>query len=123
MSADAKHTIRPGTPCLTIQEPGTPFKRSYCAQCFAHAEAVCQRTASHTRCPLSKGIPVQTNQTPDKPRALGETLVEKNRAIAKRQMIVKEEIMLTHDDQPTSSNNTTLEQTPERLRKVANFRQ
>jgi hypothetical protein len=69
------------------------------------------------------GIPVQTNQTPDKPRTLGETLVEKNRAIAKRQMIVKEEIMLTHDDQPTSSNNTTLEQTPERLRKVANFRQ
>lgn len=121
---DAKHTIRPGSPCLTIQEPGTPFKRSYCAECALPMLKLCAadlRTIRDALYPM--GVPVQVSQPSKEPRTLGEALVQKNRATARRQMIVREEITQTQPEQPTTGSELLPEQTPERLRKAANFRQ
>lgn len=77
---DANHTIRPGSRCLTIQEPGTPFKRSYCAECALPILKQCAMDLRSIRDALyPNGVPVQ--HSPIKAAAtLGETLVEKNKA-------------------------------------------
>lgn len=76
---DANHTIRPGSRCLTIQEPGTPFKRSYCSECALPILKQCAMDLRSIRDALyPHGIPVQ--QAPVKaPTTIGEALVEKNK--------------------------------------------
>lgn len=84
---DQDHTIRTGTRCLTIHEPGTPFKRSYCAECALPILKLCAmdlRTIRDGLYPM--GIPINSDN-PDKqsqiaqPQSatLGEALVAKNR--------------------------------------------
>lgn len=77
---DANHTIKPGSRCLTIQEPGTPFKRSYCSECALPILKQCAMDLRSIRDALyPHGIPVQ--HVPVKvPTTLGEALVEKNKS-------------------------------------------
>jgi len=74
---DASHTIRPGNRCLTIQDDGTPFKRSYCAECALPILKLCASELRQIRDGLyPHGIPIAR---PAAEPTVGEALVAKNR--------------------------------------------
>ncbi len=74
---DAKHTIRPGKPCLTIQDEGTPFKRSYCAECALPILKLCASELRQIRDAL---YPQGIAAAPEIPeQSVGQALVAKNR--------------------------------------------
>lgn len=80
---DASHTIRPGNRCLTIQDDGTPFKRSYCAECALPILKLCATELRGIRDGLyPHGLPIAR---PVAEPTVGEALVAKNRRSRKKQ--------------------------------------
>jgi hypothetical protein len=75
---DRSHVIRPGHRCLTIQEEGTPFKRSYCAECALPILVLCAANLREIRDGLyPDGLP--NKRTEPHEETVGEALVAKNR--------------------------------------------
>ena len=73
---DGSHTIRPGMPCLTIHDEGTPFKRNYCDQCALPILKQCASDLRDIRDALyPEGIP---KPVPAKEAGIGDALVAKN---------------------------------------------
>lgn len=78
---DRTHTIHPGNRCLTIQDEGTPYKRSYCSECALPILKLCAMNLREIRDGLyPQGLPVPV-QEPEE--AIGKALVEKNRKTRK----------------------------------------
>jgi len=74
---DASHTIKPGKYCLVIQDDGTPFKRSYCAECALPILKLCAAELRQIRDALyPHGI---VAQPPSQEPTIGAALVAKNR--------------------------------------------
>lgn len=90
---DASHTIRPGMPCLTIHDEGTPFKRNYCSECALPILKLCAADLRDIRDALyPEGIP---KPEPVKEAGIGEAIVAKNqqrlaKSASKKMTVVSE---------------------------------
>ncbi len=73
-----KHRIASGQPCLVIQEQGTPYKKSYCAECALPILKQCAADLRSIR-DLLYGPDFRVKKTIPERQSLGAQLVEANR--------------------------------------------
>lgn len=74
---DRNHRIAAGEHCLSIQDDGSPFSKSYCARCALPILKQCAADLRTIRDGLYGGPVVAEHETDE--GSLGTTLVEANR--------------------------------------------
>lgn len=75
------HSIPAGSPCLVIFDPGTPFKKCYCAECALPILKQCAADLREIRDSLYGG---QLSSVEAIDQAEGEALVKANRKRAQK---------------------------------------